>query len=129
MEKEKTLIFLNQYGYKYFEKNNAIVVKLDFAQEVIIEFDEPNKIIIKDKLVAWNFLTGVLAMRLKSAFIYNFIGTFLCGILYLYLEKTGNSINLMPLFLVLMTWIALFTVFYLVKLESFKNQIINWTKE
>jgi hypothetical protein len=129
MEKEKTLIFLNKYGYKYFEKNNAIVVKLDFAQEVIIEFNEPNKIIIKDKLVPCNFLTGIIAMSLKSAFIYNFIGTLLIAILYMYLEKIGNKVSLTLVFLAIITWIVLFSGFYLVKLESFKNQIINWTKE
>ncbi|MBP4141895.1 hypothetical protein J3S90_08775 [Flavobacterium sp. P4023] len=129
MEKEKVLNFLNKYGYNYSEKNNTIFVKLELAQQVIIEFNEPNKIIIKDKLIGWNFLTGMIEMSLKKAFIYNFVGTILFGILSMYSENKENGLNLLGIFLVFITWIILFSTYYIVKLESFKNQIINWTKE
>ena len=128
MEKEKVLNFLNKYNYSYSEKNNSIVVKLELAQQVRIEFDEPNKIIIKDKLIGWNFLTGMIEMTLKNALIYNFVVTIVFGILCIYSENKENGLHAISLFLVLITWIILFSGFYIVKLESFKNQIINWTK-
>lgn len=128
MEKEKVLNFLNKYNYSYSEKNNSIVVKLELAQQVRIEFDEPNKIIIKDKLIGWNFLTGMIEMTLKNALIYNFVATIVFGILCIYSENKENGLHAISLFLVLITWIILFSGFYIVKLESFKNQIINWTK-
>jgi hypothetical protein len=128
MEKEKVLNFLNKYDYSYSEKNNIIFVKLELAQQVKIEFDEPNKIIIKDKLIGWNFLTGMIEMSLKNALIYNFVGTILFGILCLYSENRENRMNIIAMFLVYITWIILFSGYYVVKLESFKNQIINWTK-
>ena len=129
MEKEKVLNFLNKYNFTYTEKNNSIFVKLELAQQVKIEFDEPNIIIIiKDKLIGWNFLTGMIEMTLKNALIYNFIGTILFGILCMYSENKENGLNVIALFLVFITWIVLFSVFYIVKLESFKNQIINWSK-
>ena len=128
MEKEKVLNFLNKYNYSYSEKNNSIFVKLELAQQVQIEFKEPNKIILKDKLIGWNFLTGMIEMSLKNALIYNFIGTILFGILCMYSENKENGLNLIALFLVFMTWVILFSFYYIVKLESFKNQIINWTK-
>ncbi len=128
MEKDKILNFLNKYNYNYSEKNNSIFVKLELAQQVKIEFDEPNKIIIKDKLIGWNFLTGTIEMTLKNALIYNFIGTIILGILCMYSENKENGLNFIALILVFITWIILFSVFYIVKLESFKNQIINWTK-
>ena len=128
MEKDKILNFLNKYNYNYSEKNNSIFVKLELAQQVKIEFDEPNKIIIKDKLIGWNFLTGTIEMTLKNALIYNFIWTIILGILCMYSENKENGLNFIALFLVSITWIILFSVFYIVKLESFKNQIINWTK-
>jgi hypothetical protein len=101
---------------------------LELAQQVTIEFDVPNKIIIKDKLIGWNFLTGMITMSLKNAFIYNFVGLILLGFICLYSENTENGINLIVLFLVFITWIILFSGFYLIKLEGFKNQIMNWTK-
>jgi ABC-type multidrug transport system fused ATPase/permease subunit len=129
MEKQKVLNFLNKYNFNYSEKNNSIFVKLELAQQIRIEFDEPNKIIIKDKLIGWNFLTGMIEMSLKNAFIYNFVGTILLGILCLYSENKHNGMNLIGMFLVFTTWIILFSGFYIVKLESFKNQLMNWTKE
>lgn len=128
MEKEKVLNFLDKSNYSYSEKNNSIIVKLELAQQVKIEFDEPNKIIIKDKLIGWNFLTGMIEMSLKNALIYNFVATILFGILCMYSENKENGLNVIALFLVFLTWIILFSGFYLVKLESFKNQIINWVK-
>jgi hypothetical protein len=103
-------------------------VKLEFAQQVKIEFDQPNKIIIKDKLTGWNFLTGMIAMSLKNAFIYNFVGTILLGFFCMYSENKSNGINLTAMFLVFTTWVILFSGYYIVKLESFKNQLINCTK-
>jgi hypothetical protein len=128
MEKEKVLNFLDKYDYSYSEKDNSIFVKLELAQQVKIEFDVPNKIIIKDKLIGWNFLTGMITMSLKNTFIYNFVGLILFGFICLYSENTENGINLIVLFLVFITWIILFSGFYLIKLEGFKNQIMNWTK-
>jgi hypothetical protein len=97
---------------------------LELAQQVTIEFDVPNKIIIKDKLVGWNFLTEMITMSLKNAFIYNFVGLILFGFICLY-SDTENGINLIVLFLAVITWIILFSGFYLIKLEGFKNQIMN----
>ena len=129
MEREKIVKFLEKYNFNYSEKNNAIVVRLELAQQVTIEFYEPNKIVIKDKLIGWNFLTGMIAMSLKNTLIYNSIGTIIFGIFCMYSENTENGLNLITMFLVFTTWIILFTGFYLVKLENFKSQLINWTKE
>lgn len=38
MEKEKVLSFLDKYNYNYSENNNSIFVKLEFAQQAIIQF-------------------------------------------------------------------------------------------
>ncbi|WP_432222050.1 hypothetical protein ACRASX_00465 [Flavobacterium sp. TMP13] len=129
MEKKKILNFLAKYNYNYCEKNNLIIVKLELSQQVTIQFDESNKIILKDKLVGWNFLTGMIEMTLKNAFIYNLTGTILFGSIITYFENKENGLNLNSLFLVFITWIILFSTFYIVKLENFKNRIINCTRE
>ena len=71
---EKTELSLNKFDYKFEKINNKIIVKLDFAQRIIIDFSDPEKIKITDRLVGWNFLTGLIEMSLKNATLYNFIG-------------------------------------------------------
>lgn len=66
-------------------------MKLELAQQIKIEFDKPTKIIIKDKLTGWNFLTGMIEMSLKNALVYNFVGTILFGIICMFskIQKMG----------------------------------------
>lgn len=129
MEKDKTRIFLDKYNYNFAEKDNSIIVQLEFSQQIKIEFDKPNKIVFNDKLVGWNFLTGMIEMNLKNALVWNFVGTIILGILCLVVENIINGLNIIPLFLIFITWIVLFTGFYNIKLENFKTRLINWTKE
>ena len=75
MDKENILLFLNKYNYNFSEKKEFVFIQLDFAQQIKIDFSQPDKIIITDKLVSWNFLTGMIEMSLKNALIYNFVGT------------------------------------------------------
>jgi len=128
MEKEKLLTFLKKFGYKYSEKNKSVIVSLDFAQKVIINFEDNEKIKISDKLTGWNFLTGLIEMSLKNAMVYNFIGGIIVGILFFGLEINIPETNFITFYLVLILWVILFTVYYLNKLESFKIQVINALK-
>lgn len=57
---ETVLLFLNKFNYNFSEKNSMISVKLGLGQIVNINFEESNKIIISDKLVGFNFLTGMI---------------------------------------------------------------------
>ncbi len=128
MEKEKLVNFLNKFGYKYSERKDTIIVNLDFAQKVIINFTENDQIKISDKLTGWNFLTGLIEMSLKNAMIYNFIGGIVTGILFFALGINKPETNLITFYLIVILWVLLFTVYYLNKLESFKIQIINALK-
>lgn len=128
MEIEKALTFLDKYNYIYSVKGNTIFIKLEFAQRIRIEFNEPHKIIIKDKLVSWNFLTGMFEMSLKNALIYNVFGSIILGGLSVYTGSNNHNIYFIAMYLIFMTWTVVFFTFYLVKLESFKIQIINWIK-
>ena len=49
-----------------------LIVKLEFLQLVKVGFNEPNRI-IKDQVVGWNFLTGMIIMSLKNALFYNLL--------------------------------------------------------
>lgn len=129
MNKDKIKNALDKYDYNYIEQGDQIKVKLDFSHQIIIDLTNPNKVIIKDKLTGWNFLTGMIEMSLKNAMIYNFVGTIVFGFICLYGNLQSTKINLVSLFMIFITWVIMFTLFYLVKSENFKRQIINWTKE
>ena len=128
MEIEQILNFLNKYDYEFTKTDQKIIVNLDFAQKVYIDLSDVNKIKISDKLTGWNFLTGLITMSLKNAMIYNFIGAIFVGFIFIYLQLQNNNINLIPIYLVFMLWVLMFTVYYLIKLENFKTRIMNLDK-
>lgn len=125
MDKIQILNFLTKYNFKYSENTEVITVNLDFAQKVILDFSEPEKLKINDRLTGWNFLTGLISMSLKHAIIYNFVVAAIIGILFINLQVENSEFSLTPFYLVLMLWILLFSGYYLVKLENFKSQIMN----
>lgn len=128
MEKENVLLFLNKFNYDFSEKNSMISVKLGLGQIVNINFEESNKIIISDKLVGFNFLTGMIEMSYRNALIYNFVGTIVLGFLCMYSENEENGLKALPLFLMFISWAILFSNYYIIKLENFKNQLLIFSK-
>ena len=126
MEKDKILNFLDKFDFNYSNDNQKIVVNLDFAQKVIIELKDGDKIKISDKLTGWNFLTGLISMSLKNAMVYNFVGGIIIGFLFITLQLRNSEINMVPIYLVFILWVLMFSVYFLIKLESFKNQLMNF---
>ncbi|TCN60558.1 hypothetical protein D0809_01535 [Flavobacterium circumlabens] len=126
MNSDEIIIFLEKYNYKYTVKQNLITVNLEFSQNVIIDLSSPGKLKISDQLVSWNFLTGVITMSLKNAFVYNFVLTVFFGFFCQYAEVLNH--NLTNIYLTFISWILIFIIFYLIKLESFKLQLIAATK-
>lgn len=126
MELNKITKILEENNYKYKVKNQIIVVSLEFSQNVVIDLSNSSKIVISDELANWNFLTGCIKMSLKNAFLYNFIGLLFFGFFCQY--AAFINYNFASLFLTFIAWILLFSVFYLVKLESFKVQFKVLTK-
>ena len=126
MEIEKTEQLLNKFDYKFEKKNNRIIVKSDFAQRIIIDFSDPEKVKITDKLVGWNFLTGLIEMSIKNATLYNFIGAIIMTFLFVYLDLENGELNLVFFFLAFIIWVLLWTLFYLVKAENLKRILTSW---
>jgi len=108
---EKTEQLLNKFDYKFEKKNNKIIVKLDFAQRIIIDFSDQKKIKITDRLVGWNFLTGLIEMSIKNATLYNFIGALIMTFLFVYLDLEYSGLNLVFFFLAFIIWVLLWTIF------------------
>ena len=83
------------------------------------------KVIVKDKLVGWNFLTGSIQMNIKNAMLYNFVGLILFS--FLLIVKDNHAQVFVPFFLTFIAWVLMWTIFYHVKSESLKQQIVSWT--
>lgn len=127
MELNKIIKILEENNYKYKVKNQVIVVSLEFSQNVVIDLSNASKIVISDDLVNWNFLTGCIKMSLKNAILYNFILLIFFGFFCQY--AAFIEYNFTCLLLTFIAWVLLFSVFYLIKLESFKLQFKILTKE
>lgn len=125
---DKTEELLKKFDYKFERKNNELIVIMDFSQIMIIDFSDSEKIKIKDKLVSWNFLTGLIEMNIKNATLYNFIGALVMTFLFVYLDLEYSGINLIFFFLIFIIWVILWTMFYLVKAESFKRTLTSWNE-
>lgn len=128
MEIDKTEALLKKFGYQFQRKNNELIIKMAFAQRVIVEFSEPDKIVIKDKLVGWNFLTGLIEMSIKNAILYNFIGAIIITFLFMFLNLKYSGLNMVFLFLAFMVLVLLWTMFYLIKAENLKRILIQWNE-
>lgn len=124
----KTEQLLKKFDYKFKRKDTEIVIHLPYSQRVIVDFSDPEKIRITDKLVGWNFLTGLIEMSIKSAFLYNFIGSILFTFLAVYVDVENIGITLIYFYLAFMFWVLLWTMYYLVKAENLKQTLINWNQ-
>jgi hypothetical protein len=125
---EKTEQLLNKFDYKFEKKNKKIIVKSVFAQRIIIDFTDPEKVKITDRLVGWNFLTGLIEMSIKNATLYNFIGAIIMTFLFVYLDLEYGGLNLVFFFLAFIIWVLLWTIFYLVKAENLKRVLTSWNE-
>lgn len=125
---EKTQELLNKFDYKFQRKNSELIVKLDYSQRIFIDFSDPNKIKITDKLVGWNFLTGLIEMSIKNAMLYNFIGAILMTFLFVYFDLEHGGMILVFFYLTYVFWVLLWTLFYLVKAETIKRTLMRWNE-
>ena len=124
MEIDKTEELLKKFDYEFQRKNNELIIKMDFAQRIIIDFSDSEKIKIKDKLVGFNFLTGMIDMSIKNATLYNFIGIIIMTFLFVHLDLEYGGLYLVFFFLAGIIWILLWTIFYLIKAEYMKRTLI-----
>lgn len=126
---DNTEKLLNKFDYKFSRKNNKLIIKMGLSQRMMIDFSNPEKIVISDKLVNWNFLTGIIEMSIKNAVLYNFIGVLFVTFLFIYLDLESVKINLMFFYLWLIFWVLLWTLFYFIKSENLKQVLMRWNEK
>ncbi len=126
IDKEKFKQRLTKYNFRFVDFNNIISIKLDYALVVLVDFNLFDKILISDRLMGWNFLTGFFRMKLKWAILYNFFILLLAAILFMF---EGSNINQYYLIVILLLggfWIILWTIYYHTKSESLKKMLMIW---
>jgi hypothetical protein len=122
MQLNKTEEFLKKFDYNYSRNNEELIVKMNFSHKIFINFSNPEKIIITDKLIGWNFLTGIINMNIKKAVLFNlFWGVILSFIIAFSDLKSGIFF-----FIALMIWVLLWFSFYISKSENLKQILIYW---
>lgn len=128
MSIQKTEELLNKFNYNFERKNTTIIIKLDFALRITIDFSDPDKIKITDRLVGWNFLTGLIEMSLKNAMVYNFIGIIVLTFLFVGIDLVFDAFSMVFFFLAFIIWVLLFTIYYLAQSESMKQNLMRWNE-
>jgi hypothetical protein len=119
---------LSKYDYKYKEYDDRIEVNIKYSLNVIIEFDNKGKIIVKNTLVPWNFLTGIIKMSATKAILYNFIFMILFAIYSLRFNLNEIPININILHATIIGWILIWNIYYISKIIELKIAIMIWTK-
>lgn len=123
MEATNIKSLLIKHRYQFIQKDNKIIVKLNFSQRVIIDLSKPNNVSVSSKLVGWNFLTGLIAMSLKNAIIYNAIGILIFICLALYLQTQIHLTSLVYVIVACVIWVAFWVIYYNNKAITLKKRI------
>ena len=126
---EKTKDLLDKFNYQYEQRGTMLIIKLEFAQRIYINFPSSGKIEISDELTGWNFLTGLIEMSLKSAIVYNFIASLIFAIFIVGIKLYNpifESSTFTIIYLLFIFWILIWFFFYLIKSENLKKLLIEW---
>ena len=128
MSLEKTESLLRKFDYTYEKTNDHSEVRLGHGLRVTANFSNSEKVVIKESLTTWNFLTGTLDMSLKSAIMYNFIGSFiLIGVFFFGFDQE-DYITPTLIFLAMIFIVLLWSNYYLTKAEHMKHTLRRWNE-
>jgi hypothetical protein len=123
--KEKVINKLDLFGYNYSVSGETIKIHLEYSLLILIQFSS-NKVSITDRLKSWNFLTGTIAMSIKQAMLFNFIGMLIGMILFIFINQGIIHYDLLAVFIFVVFWILVWTIYYIVKSELLKKEIREW---
>ena len=118
---EKLKENLVKYNYHFTQEGDLIKIDMGTWQEITVNTAD-DKIIIEDKLKAWNILT-TFPMKVKTALFLNpvFVLIFVS-----FISTMEESYRYTVLLIAVDILIVTFTVYYLIKLEGIKNRIAVW---
>ncbi|AUS04822.1 hypothetical protein [Pseudotamlana carrageenivorans] len=117
MNLEKTAEFLENFDYKYTRQGNTLTIILAYNHRIFMDFKNPNKITIKDQLVTWNFITGVLKMSIRKAIILNLVCSMILSIIIAFFNFKIGAI----VFFCLVLWTTYWSVTHITRYENLKH--------
>lgn len=122
MKLETAEDFLKKFDYNYERRDNALIVDMDFSQKVLVDFSNPENVVMINKLKGWNFLTGIFPSSIKNAIVLNLIIGGICSLLIsLYDTKAG-----LFFFLGLLFWVLVWFTFYHSKFNKLQQFLTKW---
>jgi len=123
--KEELIKNLIKYDYKFIEENNIIRIDMRTWQEIIVSIND-GKIIIEDRLRAWNILT-TFPMKIKTALFLNPIIVVITVALIIGNDLGSNvSYFFTGILIAINVTIVTFSIYYLIRIEGMKNRIAIW---
>lgn len=134
MSNENLTNKLIKYQIQFLESDKSFEIRLGSSQEVLVVFTEDNRILITDKLINWNPLSGIMKISLKNAMIFQSVSIFLLWLFLLtmfsILKFEIQYFEFVTMALVGSWGFAIFwAVYYLIRLENFKRMLIDWLDE
>ncbi len=129
MDKEAFKHQLEKYDFNFKDFNNVVTIKLGYAQVVDVDFNLFEKILISDRLLKWNFLSGIIGMKLKHAVFSDFLALLILGVLFMYEGRHAYQYFLTIIFTLAVAWVLLWTIYYNMKAESFKSTLMIWLED
>ncbi|WP_372758077.1 hypothetical protein [Mariniflexile sp.] len=125
MKLETVEDFLKKFDYSYEKRQNELIVDIDFSQKILIDFSNPDGVEMTNKLIGWNFLTGIIPSKIKNAIVINLIAGIITSlIISLYDTKSG-----LFFFLGFMLWLLVWFTFYYSQFDKLKQFLNNWKEE
>lgn len=122
MKLETAEDFLKKFDYNYERRDNALIVDMNFSQKVLVDFSNPENVVMINKLKGWNFLTGIFPSSIKNAIVLNLIiGGIFSLLISLYDTKAG-----LFFFLGLLFWVLVWFTFYHSKFNKLQQFLTKW---
>ena len=120
---------LDRFDYNYSDQGDKFVVKLGYSLQMTIDLTNPDKVLMKDRLKSWNFLTGSFEMSVNGSMIYSFISSFFAALMVILIRDRIDHFIITVIILIAVFWNLLWALYYFTKSENFKQQVINWAKK
>ncbi|WP_194766179.1 hypothetical protein [Tamlana sp. I1] len=125
MNIENTADFLKQFDYKFKRKGDTITIIMDYSHRIFIDFKNPNKIVIKDQLVTWNFITGMLKMSIRKAILLNLLCNMGFSALIAFFDLSAG----IAVFCVLLIWTLFWSIVHISKYDKLRDMLTNWSHQ
>ncbi len=121
MNKDAFLEYLRNSKYKFNAHGDNIEVRIGFSQLAIVDFTHDRQPEITDRMIPWNFLTGLIPMKFKSAFVYNVIMCLLLAVVFVLLWPTAANVLFTVMYVSVISLISAAIYIHYRKLIDFRK--------